>query len=61
MASSPKARILLQQCLSARLQVEPPSDEKDGVFVEVSSYISLFSMFGKLMYRNQRDTDIETV
>lgn len=31
----PKARIVLQQCLSAKLQVQPRTEEQQAQFVEV--------------------------
>jgi hypothetical protein len=40
MASSkndgPCIHMIIQQCLSARLQVQPPTDEQEAEYVEVS-------------------------
>ena len=32
----PSVRIIIQQCLSARLQVQPPTENDDAQWVEVS-------------------------
>lgn len=37
-ANCVKARALLQQCLSARLQVQPKTDDKEAEFVEIGNY-----------------------
>ena len=34
----PKARIILQQCLSGKLQVRPSSENTPAEYVEVSAY-----------------------
>ena len=38
MNSSPSVRVIIQQCLSAELQVQPPSDGVEAQSVEVSEY-----------------------
>lgn len=35
-APSQRGRVVMQQCLSARLQVKPPSDTEEAEYVEVS-------------------------
>ena len=35
-SGSPSVRVIVQQCLSAKLQVQPPTDDKDAQWVEVS-------------------------
>ena len=45
------ARLVIQQCLSARLMVQPAAEEEDAKFVQVSSllyYVILSSLlYGK--------------
>lgn len=36
MIGCPSVRIIIQQCLSARLQVQPPTENEDAKWVEVS-------------------------
>ncbi|KAI8514641.1 D-tyrosyl-tRNA(Tyr) deacylase [Branchiostoma belcheri] len=43
----PKARVVVQQCLSARLQVKPPSDENEAEYVEVGRGIIIYLCFLK--------------
>ena len=38
MNGSPSVRVIIQQCLSAQLQVQPPSDGAEAESVEVSEY-----------------------
>lgn len=38
MNGSPSVRVIIQQCLSAELQVQPPSDGVEAQSVEVSEY-----------------------
>ncbi|XP_071489913.1 D-aminoacyl-tRNA deacylase 2-like [Diadema antillarum] len=40
-----KARLVIQQCLSAKLQVQPASSDNEAVFVEINSGIILFVCF----------------
>ena len=35
LSPSPSVRVIIQQCLSARLQVRPPNDDQDAEWVEV--------------------------
>ena len=39
--ASPVARVLLQQCLKGRLQVQPASDTQNAQFVEVGHSANL--------------------
>ncbi|CAH1264368.1 DTD2 [Branchiostoma lanceolatum] len=43
----PKARVVVQQCLSARLQVKPPSQENEAEYVEVGRGIIIYVCFLK--------------
>ena len=41
-----KARVILQQCLSAKLQVQPPSDDQEAEYVDIGIYfLSLLFVF----------------
>ena len=40
--TSIKARLVMQQCLSARLQVQPPLEDKDAQFVQVRKTIKRY-------------------
>ncbi|KAJ8044793.1 D-aminoacyl-tRNA deacylase 2 [Holothuria leucospilota] len=42
-----KGRIVMQQCLSARLQVKPPTDEEEGEYVEVNRGAVIYICFLK--------------
>ena len=37
-----KARIVLQQCLSARIMVQPAADTQEAKYVEVFAYLTTF-------------------
>ncbi|XP_066279257.1 D-aminoacyl-tRNA deacylase 2-like [Branchiostoma lanceolatum] len=43
----PQARVVVQQCLSARLQVKPPSQENEAEYVEVGRGIIIYICFLK--------------
>ncbi|XP_071488955.1 D-aminoacyl-tRNA deacylase 2-like [Diadema antillarum] len=45
--SEPKARLVIQQCLSAKLQVKPASDDEEAAFVEINRGIILYICFLK--------------
>ncbi|GAB1610787.1 D-aminoacyl-tRNA deacylase 2-like [Argonauta hians] len=45
--SSVKARAMLQQCLSARLQVQPKTEEKEAEFVEIGRGLIVYVCFMK--------------
>eukprot|EP00058_Branchiostoma_floridae_P028085 XP_002613576.1 hypothetical protein BRAFLDRAFT_277371 [Branchiostoma floridae] len=45
--ASPKARVVIQQCLNARLQVQPLSEEKEAEYVEVGRGIVIYLCFLK--------------
>ena len=34
-SAGPSVRVIIQQCLSARLQVQPPTENEDAQWVEV--------------------------
>lgn len=40
-SGGPKARVVLQQCLSAKLQIQPASDEQEAEYVEIGIYLEL--------------------
>ncbi|XP_002739237.1 D-aminoacyl-tRNA deacylase 2-like [Saccoglossus kowalevskii] len=42
-----KAKIILQQCLSARLQVKPPEGDTPGEFVEIARGLVVYVCFMK--------------
>ncbi|XP_078348868.1 D-aminoacyl-tRNA deacylase 2-like isoform X5 [Oculina patagonica] len=44
---SPSVRIIIQQCLSARLQVQPPTENEDAQLVEISRGIVIYLCFLK--------------
>ena len=37
----PSIRVIIQQCLSAKLQVQPPTEDSDAEWVEVRNEISI--------------------
>jgi len=43
----PSVRVIIQQCLSARLQVQPPSENDDAQWVEISRGIVIYLCFLK--------------
>lgn len=43
----PKARIILQQCLSAKLQVQPRTEEQEAQFVEINRGLVVYVCFMK--------------
>lgn len=43
----PSVRIIIQQCLSARLQVQPPTDDKDAEWVQIARGIVVYLCFLK--------------
>ncbi|XP_014681679.1 PREDICTED: probable D-tyrosyl-tRNA(Tyr) deacylase 2 [Priapulus caudatus] len=47
--SSPKARVVVQQCLSAKLMVQPPSDDhaEEAKYVEIKRGVVLYISFLK--------------
>ncbi|XP_031554131.1 D-aminoacyl-tRNA deacylase 2-like [Actinia tenebrosa] len=45
--SGPCVRVIMQQCLSARLQVQPPSDQKPAEYVEIKRGVILHVAFLK--------------
>ena len=45
MNGSPSVRVIIQQCLSAELQVQPPSDGVEAQSVEVSEYLYGVSIY----------------
>lgn len=43
----PSVRVIIQQCLSARLQVQPPTETEDAKWVEISRGIVIYLCFLK--------------
>ncbi|XP_072031854.1 D-aminoacyl-tRNA deacylase 2-like isoform X1 [Amphiura filiformis] len=46
-SNGPLAKLIIQQCLSARLQVKPPSDDEEAAYVEVERGIVVYVCFLK--------------
>ena len=40
----PSVRVIIQQCLSARLQVQPPTENEDAQWVEVSGTLRKYRL-----------------
>lgn len=46
-SGAPKARVVLQQCLSAKLQIQPASDEQEAEYVEIGHGLIVYVCFMK--------------
>eukprot|EP00057_Strongylocentrotus_purpuratus_P007458 XP_011661932.1 PREDICTED: probable D-tyrosyl-tRNA(Tyr) deacylase 2 [Strongylocentrotus purpuratus] len=45
--NNPPAKLVIQQCLSARLQVQPPTDDAEAEYVEIGRGVVLYVCFLK--------------
>ena len=48
-SEGPKARVILQQCMSAKLQVETETDDQPAQYVKVTNIVQFKCIYFKFM------------